>query len=127
MELESERAWLRSGQAAPSTDELPLSMDVHWRNVMIGLQHVPVDEQKFMVDAYRDYILEGNPFEILDGDNFEMAHELLNRVFESFSGKKMFVISALGPQNSGKSTLMNFLFGASFEARDGRCTKGEYF
>lgn len=30
----------------------------------------------------------------------------------------------MGPQSSGKSTLLNFLFGAHFRASAGRCTKG---
>ncbi|CAF3952186.1 unnamed protein product [Rotaria sp. Silwood1] len=76
-----------------------------------------------LVDAYRDYILEGNPFEIVDGDNVEMQEEFLAQVFQLFPDKKFFVISVIGPQNSGKSTLLNFLFGASFEVHDGKCTK----
>ena len=34
------------------------------------------------------------------------------------------VITVLGPQSSGKSTLLNHLFGAKFQVSDGRCTKG---
>ncbi|CAF4920867.1 unnamed protein product, partial [Rotaria sp. Silwood1] len=54
-----------------------------------------------LVDAYRDYILEGNPFEIVDGDNVEMQEEFLAQVFQLFPDKKFFVISVIGPQNSG--------------------------
>lgn len=36
------------------------------------------------------------------------------------------VIGILGPQSSGKSTLLNFLFGCDFLSIDGRCTKGVY-
>ena len=32
----------------------------------------------------------------------------------------------LGPQSSGKSTLLNFLFGSKFSTGTGRCTKGIY-
>jgi hypothetical protein len=32
----------------------------------------------------------------------------------------------LGPQSSGKSTLLNFLFGCDFTSSAGRCTKGIY-
>ena len=31
-----------------------------------------------------------------------------------------------GPQSSGKSTLLNFLFGCDFGVSSGRCTKGAY-
>lgn len=36
------------------------------------------------------------------------------------------MVSVVGPQNSGKSTLMNFIFGCDFTVSDGRCTKGVY-
>ena len=36
------------------------------------------------------------------------------------------MISILGPQNSGKSTLLNFMFGCDFSVSDGRCTRGIY-
>lgn len=101
-----------------------LSLEIHWRNAIIGSPSLSNLEQ-ILVDSYRDYIAEGNPFELVDGDNFEMQGNFLTKVFELFPGKKFFVISVIGPQNSGKSTLLNFLFGTLFEARDGRCTKGK--
>ena len=33
-------------------------------------------------------------------------------------------MTVIGPQSSGKSTLLNYLFGTKFNARAGRCTKG---
>ena len=36
------------------------------------------------------------------------------------------MISVLGPQSSGKSLLLNFLFGTQFLSQAGRCTKGVY-
>jgi GTPase Era involved in 16S rRNA processing len=32
----------------------------------------------------------------------------------------------MGPQSSGKSTLLNFLFGCDFSVSEGRCTRGLY-
>ncbi len=40
--------------------------------------------------------------------------------------EKTIVISVLGPQSSGKSTLLNFLFGCDFATSEGRCTRGVY-
>ena len=45
--------------------------------------------------------------------------------FKSFP-QKVCVVSVLGPQSSGKSTLLNFLFGCSFTTSIGRCTRGVY-
>jgi hypothetical protein len=40
--------------------------------------------------------------------------------------RPLVVISVIGVQSSGKSTLMNYLFGCSFVTHSGRCTKGLY-
>ena len=40
--------------------------------------------------------------------------------------RPLLVISIIGVQSSGKSTLMNYLFGCSFATHVGRCTKGLY-
>ncbi|CAL4193733.1 unnamed protein product, partial [Meganyctiphanes norvegica] len=40
--------------------------------------------------------------------------------------KKVYVISVLGVQSSGKSTLLNTMFGLNFEVSAGRCTKGVF-
>lgn len=68
----------------------------------------------------------GNPFEIIDGDNLKFSADVLKRIFYNFKEKRVFVISVLGPQSSGKSTLLNFLFGCKFGTGTGRCTKGVY-
>lgn len=36
------------------------------------------------------------------------------------------VLTIMGPQSSGKSTLLNFLFGCDFATSEGRCTRGVY-
>jgi hypothetical protein len=102
-----------------------LSLEIHWRNIIIGSSSLTDAKQEIVFTSYRDYIIEGNPFEIVDGDNFEMQDTFLSKVFELFPNKKFFIITTIGPENSGKSTLLNFLFGTLFEARDGRCTKGK--
>ena len=65
---------------------------------------------------------------MIDGDNLKFNSATLTRVFldKRFNEKRVFVISVLGPQSSGKSTLLNFLFGSKFSTGTGRCTKGIY-
>ena len=36
------------------------------------------------------------------------------------------MVSIFGPMSSGKSTLLNYLFGTQFLTSTGRCTKGMY-
>lgn len=54
-----------------------------------------------------------------------MPREFLKSVFSGLDNDVV-VISVLGPQSSGKSTLLNFLFGCDFSTSAGRCTKGIY-
>ena len=49
----------------------------------------------------------------------------MKNVFES-RDEQAIVITVLGPQSSGKSTLLNFLFGCDFATSEGRCTRGVY-
>ena len=45
---------------------------------------------------------------------------------DKIGSKKTLVISVLGEQSSGKSTLLNFLFGTQYATSLGRCTTGVY-
>ena len=43
----------------------------------------------------------------------EMPKNIIKKVFEGYNDR-VAVISVIGPQSSGKSTLLNFLFGCDF-------------
>ena len=78
-----------------------------------------------MIDLKRKEINNSQPFEVLDGDLLEMPKNIIKKVFEGINDK-VAVITVLGPQSSGKSTLFNFLFGCDFATNEARCTKGVY-
>jgi ABC-type lipoprotein export system ATPase subunit len=69
--------------------------------------------------------MNSQPFELIDGDSLEMQVSTLRKVFEAVNDNCL-VISIFGPQSSGKSTLLNFLFGCDFAVSEGRCTRGLY-
>lgn len=69
--------------------------------------------------------MNNQPFEIIDGDALKMPKEIMNQVFKPISDLCL-VVTILGPQSSGKSTLLNFLFGCDFATSEGRCTRGVY-
>jgi ABC-type lipoprotein export system ATPase subunit len=69
--------------------------------------------------------LSGSSFEIIDGDMLYMPKEFLKTIFKDLD-EKVLVLSVIGPQSSGKSTLLNFLFGCDFLTSTGRCTRGIY-
>ena len=74
-------------------------------------------------------LLEGHAFEIVDGDINHIAMDWVSNVLESLAliigqEKRIFVLSILGTQSTGKSTLLNTMFGANFPVSSGRCTRG---
>ncbi|CAD7946535.1 unnamed protein product [Amoebophrya sp. A120] len=78
------------------------------------------------VEKVLGMIKMGEPFEIIDGDTLSIPKKTLAEAFGTFGKKRVLVVSILGPQSSGKSTLLNFLFGCKFFTSGGRCTKGVY-
>ncbi|CAF4421440.1 unnamed protein product, partial [Rotaria sp. Silwood2] len=114
---------IQENLAAPFYEQL--SLEIHWRNAILSSKNILDTEQKILIDAYHNYIIEGNPFEIVDGGNFEIQDEFLTKVMYLFRHEKFFIMSIIGPQSSGKSTLLNFLFGTLFDVREGRCTRGK--
>ncbi|CAF5139821.1 unnamed protein product, partial [Rotaria magnacalcarata] len=122
-ELKKERSKLVS--PADMATQLPiqknLSLEVLWRNAIVCSQNEPLVIQK-----YNEFIKAGFPFEIVDGDNFYFPYSFLFEALKPFCNHRTLVISVIGPQNSGKSTLLNYMFGTLFDVRDGRCTRGIY-
>ena len=78
-----------------------------------------------------DILSAGYPIELMDGDASHVpiiwVSAVLNILAKQHKGKKIFVISILGVQSSGKSTLLNTMFGLQFHVSAGRCTRGAFF
>ncbi|CAF1401568.1 unnamed protein product [Rotaria sordida] len=103
-----------------------LSLEILWRNSIVCSEHTTNDKQNLIARSYYDFIAAGFPFEIIDGDNLHFQHKFLAKILSKFASKRILVISIIGPQNSGKSTLLNYMFGTLFDVREGRCTRGIY-
>ncbi|XP_014879775.1 interferon-induced very large GTPase 1-like isoform X2 [Poecilia latipinna] len=77
-----------------------------------------------------DLLISGHPLELLDGDAGHVPLRWISSVFDEVIRKlgdlKVFVLSVLGLQSSGKSTMMNSMFGLQFAVSAGRCTKGAF-
>ncbi|PAA61198.1 hypothetical protein BOX15_Mlig019641g2, partial [Macrostomum lignano] len=75
-------------------------------------------------------LLCGVPLEILDGDAGNIPSAWISAILktcqELVGDKKIYVISVLGLQSSGKSTLLNTMFGLKFAVSAGRCTRGAF-
>ena len=80
---------------------------------------------------------EGHALELMDGDASHVPTLWVLSVIEKLkavcgknarekNGGKIFVLSVLGIQSTGKSTLLNTMFGLHFNVSAGRCTRGAY-
>ncbi|XP_031435507.1 interferon-induced very large GTPase 1-like [Clupea harengus] len=76
-------------------------------------------------------LLDGFPVELVDGDasNIPMKwiKEVLTQLHQLVDTKsKILVLTVLGVQSTGKSTLLNTMFGMQFAVSSGRCTRGAF-
>ncbi|CAH2308110.1 up-regulator of cell proliferation-like [Pelobates cultripes] len=78
-----------------------------------------------------DLLLGGFPLELIDGDvsniPLQWIESILNELETKTKGQcRMRVITVLGVQSTGKSTLLNTMFGLQFPVSSGRCTRGAF-
>ncbi|XP_061071585.1 interferon-induced very large GTPase 1-like [Conger conger] len=74
---------------------------------------------------------EGFPLELVDGDSSNIPLEWVTQVLKELHDLtqdkcKIRVITVLGVQSTGKSTLLNTMFGVQFAVSSGRCTRGAF-
>ncbi|KAM3921248.1 up-regulator of cell proliferation-like [Leptodactylus fuscus] len=92
----------------------------------------PVDKQfRHLPGTAADLLLDGLPLELIDGDASNIPLQWLTDVLTELDKKtgrrcRMRVITVLGVQSTGKSTLLNTMFGLQFPVASGRCTRGAF-
>ncbi|XP_067472122.1 interferon-induced very large GTPase 1-like isoform X3 [Thunnus thynnus] len=100
--------------------------------------HKSLQEQTTMEETYwskypelaAELMISGHPMELMDGDAGHVPltwiSSLLDEVIKKMGDQRVFVLSVLGVQSSGKSTMLNAMFGLQFAVSAGRCTKGAF-
>ncbi|CAJ1049922.1 up-regulator of cell proliferation-like [Xyrichtys novacula] len=78
-----------------------------------------------------EMLLDGYPLELLDGDASNIPQRWVTDVLTELHKKvgeksRLLVLAVLGVQSTGKSTLLNTMFGVQFPVSSGRCTRGAY-
>ena len=77
-----------------------------------------------------ELLIEGHPLELMDGDAAHVPMtwviEVLGKVRDILRNPMVLVLSIVGLQSTGKSTLMNTVFGLRFSVSAGRCTRGAF-
>ncbi|XP_018428318.1 PREDICTED: LOW QUALITY PROTEIN: up-regulator of cell proliferation-like [Nanorana parkeri] len=78
-----------------------------------------------------DLLMDGFPLELIDGDASSIPLQWITDVLTELDTKmgrkcRIRVITVLGVQSTGKSTLLNTMFGLQFPVASGRCTRGAF-
>ncbi|XP_048040612.1 interferon-induced very large GTPase 1-like [Megalobrama amblycephala] len=77
-----------------------------------------------------EMMISGFPLELMDGDAAHVPviwiSAVLDELIQKLGDQRVFVLSVLGIQSSGKSTMLNAMFGLQFAVSAGRCTKGAF-
>ncbi|CAD8105644.1 unnamed protein product [Paramecium sonneborni] len=99
-----------------------ISIELFWREIINSNSSFSVNP----IDIVSKLIKKGEPFEFLSGDDLSIDSNFFHQLREQLLDQKdkILILSVLGPQSSGKSTLLNRIFGCHFLTSVGRCTKG---
>ena len=80
--------------------------------------------------AIVELMADGYCMEIMDGDTTHVPVEWVSAVFKElqylYNDSKVCTVSIVGIQSTGKSTLLNTMFGVNFNVSAGRCTRGAF-
>ncbi len=129
-DLESAKEQLHGAKSNLIRSEL--NMEHLWRE----LSHLYTDTEpkerspiiQKLPQLAAQHLLDGFCLELLDGDSNLIRQEWINEVLfqlgKLVKGKRVFVLSVMGVQSSGKSTLLNTMFGIRMRTSVGQCTRG---
>ncbi|KAJ8261616.1 hypothetical protein GJAV_G00156330 [Gymnothorax javanicus] len=91
----------------------------------------PSSEIQHLPRLCAQLLQEGFPLELVDGDASNIPLQWVTQVLKELDHLtqykcKIRVITVLGVQSTGKSTLLNTMFGVQFAVSSGRCTRGAF-
>ena len=105
-----------------------------WREFINSYESAPLNH-KLLPDLAAQYLIDGFALELMDGDTGMLCQKWTDDLFSTLQNKltnvvgrtaKVFVVSVMGTQSTGKSTLLNIMFGCRMRVSAGQCTKGVY-
>ncbi|XP_076866476.1 interferon-induced very large GTPase 1-like [Brachyhypopomus gauderio] len=95
-----------------------------------GLAKKDIEVFSHLPRLVAELILTGFPLELMDGDAGHVplvwVSAVLDELIKILGDQRVFVLSVLGIQSSGKSTMLNAMFGLQFAVSAGRCTRGAF-
>lgn len=85
---------------------------------------------KILPTIAAETLMDGFALELMDGESSHVpitwVCDVIKCLKNIIGDKNLFILSILGVQSSGKSTLLNTMFGLRFRASAGRCTQGAF-
>ena len=132
------------GQAIESCKMELEQLNTQLINTSFGLEHLlrevgqvyeataffEINKYDHLPSIAASLLIDGYPLELMDGDAahvpMKWVSAVLLKVKESLKNPKILVLSVLGIQSTGKSTLLNTVFGVNFSVSAGRCTRGAF-
>ncbi|XP_043073006.1 interferon-induced very large GTPase 1-like [Puntigrus tetrazona] len=130
------------------TEDKECLRDMENANSSLGLQHFMRELSQLYESAHfqktwnhphlqklpeicAQLMLNGFPLELIDGDASNIPLTWIRDVLAALNKltsphNKIRVVTVLGVQSSGKSTLLNTMFGVQFAVSSGRCTRGAF-
>ncbi|CAB5204505.1 unnamed protein product [Rhizophagus irregularis] len=114
-------------------DNMSLGLEHFFRELgeiykIFSVNHPDSEIVTKLPEFYSELLIGGQTIELLDGDAGSISEAwfsaICGHICSKFPKLRIFVISILGLQSSGKSTLLNALFACRFAVSVGRCTRG---
>ena len=99
---------------------------IEWNDKNLKKAKRILEIENILVDKYIELVKQGFSIHFLRGRPFKLESRFLEMVFEKLKHENIFVLTVIGQQSSGKSLLLNALFGCDFRSSVGRCTTGIY-
>ena len=101
----------------------------YWRNLEPFLSDQRSDlsqEEKLKyIGLIENMLVKGYGLELIDGEHFLFRGSVLSQMRGKLDARdEVATLAVIGPQSSGKSTLVNFQFGVDFQTGIGKCTSG---
>lgn len=107
-----------------------VSLEVLFRNLFpyLGENRTWLEEsgRDHLKNRIIDLLLGGFSLELVDGENLEFKPSFFIDFMSRIGTSNVCTVGCMGPQSSGKSTLLNYMFGTLFHTSQGRCTSGLY-
>uniref|UniRef100_A0A671PSA2 VLIG-type G domain-containing protein n=1 Tax=Sinocyclocheilus anshuiensis TaxID=1608454 RepID=A0A671PSA2_9TELE len=150
MEIKQKQDMKKFREQQYKSDLVDLSISKELQAATFGLEHIlreigqiyescqsvnknkeglPCDSSS-LASLAAEMMISGFPLELMDGDAAHVpvvwVTAVLHELIKKLGDQRVFVLSVLGIQSSGKSTMLNAMFGLQFAVSAGRCTRGAF-